>query len=699
MTATAPAIKTNRLILNNTPYISGPRRPVAEIRADSTINRVLVRGVFRHANADAAAAWALGFVPVVYLGLSGGGYDIVARSQIGILAWWAVLVGAIIGILPRTRLSPLAWATVALLAAFFVWTWIATGWTQSEERTLAETARLGTYLGVLVLALCLASRGALRPMLCGLAGAIALVSALAVLSRLIPSWFPADVTRMIYATSRLSYPFDYSDGVGEFAALGFPVLLYVATGARSLVGRALGVAAIPVVTLCVALTVSRGGILATAVGVVFFFALVPDRLPRIGTGLIAAAASAVVLLALFHRAGVRYVLHGQAPAGQRHAMLAVVLLASAAAGLVQAGATILLRRRERPRWSVVSPRGGAIVGAAIAAAVVAVVLFGIASGTDHHLWQQFKRANGPATGSQYSRLLSIAGSHRYQYWQAAIAAFKTSPWKGIGPGTFEFYWAQHNTLNEFVRNAHSLYLETLAEAGIIGLALIAGFLALALVGGAARSFRKQGEPRLAVASAVAGVAAFCAAAAFDWVWQIGVIPIIAMVLVAVAVAPVSPSREASRSARGLAGRRIAAGFGGQRIAAGFGGQRIVLGLGCLAALWAIVGPLSTTTALRSSQSASSHGNLRKALTDAATAQEIEPGSASPRLQRALILEQLGDVSGASQAIGQAEQRERTNWRIWLVASRIATEAGKPAVALSDYRRARSLNPTSPIFQQ
>jgi predicted Zn-dependent protease len=61
------------------------------------------------------------------------------------------------------------------------------------------------------------------------------------------------------------------------------------------------------------------------------------------------------------------------------------------------------------------------------------------------------------------------------------------------------------------------------------------------------------------------------------------------------------------------------------------------------------------------------------------------------------LEQLRYVRGAAEAIGQAEAREPTNWTIWLVASRIATEAGRAKEALADYKRAHALNPTSTLF--
>jgi O-antigen ligase len=627
-------------------------------------------------SAENVGPWLLAFAPTVYLGLSGGGYDIVARSEVGILLWWIVLLGVLVGVLPRARLSAPAWAAVLLFAGFLAWTWIALGWTESQERTLAEVCRVATYLGVLVLALALVSGRSVHALLSGLACAIGVVSLIAVLSRLVPGWFPADSASDLYATARLRYPFDYSDAVGEFAALGVPLLLYLATGARTLAGRALAAGALPAVALCLALTVSRGGILAAAVGLIVFYALVPDRLPRLATGLAFALATAGMMLELAQLRGVRET-YGQAPAGQRHSMLLVLVLACAAVGLVQMGIT-LAARRTRPRWLAVPRRGAQAIGALILAAVAALVIIGIASGTDHRLWQEFKRVNPPPAHSTYFRLLSIAGSHRYQYWQVAIAAFHSSPWKGIGPGTFQFYWSQHQTIGEFVRNAHSLWIETLAELGIVGIALLGALFAFGLIAGAARGLRAPPASRLAAATAVAALAAFCAAAAFDWVWQFGVMAMIAMLLLAAALAGDGAGERADSARRRLA-------------------TRVVLALAAIVALWAIAVPLTATTEVRSSQAAVVRGHFRTALADAATAQNVEPAAASPRLQRALILEQLGDLAGARQAIAQAERREPTNWRIWLVASRIATESDQPRLALDYYRRARALNPTSLIF--
>jgi hypothetical protein len=624
------------------------------------------------------AAWLLGFAPVVYLALSGGGYDIIVRSEIGILIWWLVLLGAAGGLLPRRQLSPLAWWALGLIAAFLLWTWLAMGWTQSQERTMAEVARVATYAGTLVLGLSLVNSETSRALLSGLACAVGLVALLAVLSRLLPSLFPADTAAKLYATPRLRYPFDYSDGVGEFAALGLPLLLFTATAGRTLAGRVVAAAGLPVVVLCLALTVSRGGILAAAVGLIVFFAVVDNRLPKLATALFAAVGSTVVMAELLHLAGVRDAFMHPAPAGQRHTMLLVLALVCIGVGIAQVALVMLGRRVRRPGWSRIPVIGARAITAAIVVVLVAVVVIGIGAGTDNHLWQQFKQPNPTASGNQYFRLFSIAGSHRYQYWQAAVAAYHVKPWQGIGPGTFEFYWAQHNTVSEFVRNAHSLYFETLAELGIVGLILIVAFILLVIIGGAASALRASPTHRAAVATGTAGFAAFAAAAAFDWVWQIGVMPLIAMLLAAVALGG-AQFREWIRSGRVRFVPRVIF---------------VVAGLVCL---WGIAVPLATTVEVRASQAAALRGEFRTALSDAATAQNLESGAASPRLQRALLLEQLGDVPGARRAISQAQTRERTNWRIWLVASRLATEANRPHEALADYQHAKRLNPTSPIF--
>jgi O-antigen ligase len=169
-----------------------------------------------------------------------------------------------------------------------------------------------------------------------------------------------------------------------------------------------------------------------------------------------------------------------------------------------------------------------VVRSLVVVAVVCVV--GVAAGVPHDAhdrWQEFKAPVGAvAAGAQdnvFSRLSAANGNGRYQYWQAARDADGTSPLKGIGPGTFEFWWARDGTTPGFIRDAHSLYFETLAETGIVGLVLLGGLLASLLMVALVRSLRAPPALRIWLAAAVAAVATFMTAAASEWVWEMAAI--------------------------------------------------------------------------------------------------------------------------------------------------------------------------------
>jgi len=616
----------------------------------------------------------------VYLGLSGGGYDVVVRSELGLVIWWLVILGLLVGLLPRANVPRSGAISIALLTGFLVWTWIGLSWSHSHELTLAQVGRLSTYLGIFVLSLCLIDLRSARALLGGIATGIAIVSGLAVLSKLVPSLFPVNSSSEFYATTRLSYPFDYADAVGEFAALGVPLLLYTATSARTLVVRAASAGALPIVLLCLGMTVSRGGILAAFVGTVVFLALIPNRIPRLPTLAVVGAAIAVLMLALLHRPGLRDRL-GVAPSGERHSMIVICIAVVVGTALAQAALVLVMRRVRRPSWLRVSRRAAQVTAGAIALAVVVGVAVAASSGAISSLWHDFKQPNPSVHPNQYLRLLSVAGSHRYQYWQVALKAFDSAPLTGIGGGTFRFYWAQHQTLGEYVLNAHSLWFETLAETGLVGLLLLDAFFGYLVVRGAFRAFRAPFAKQEVLTAATAMLVAFCAAAAFDWVWQVGVIPMVTLVAAAVIASDLREPGGGPETRKPLGVR-----------------TRITLAVASLLAMVLIAIPVAMTVSVRSSQSAAARGDLKAALADANAAQLVEPGAATPRLQRALLLEQVGNIPEASAAIAQAIAREPDNAQLWLVASRLATESNDPQKALSDYNHAKSLDPTSTIFR-
>jgi hypothetical protein len=225
----------------------------------------------------AFAAWSLSFALVTYLSLRGGGYDIAVRSEAGILVWWLLLAGAVAGLMP-SRFGPRGWVAILLLAAFAAWTGLAIGWSDSAEQSMIELGRLAAYLGVLVLAIALQGRAAARHTINGLTCAIGLVTLLALLSRLLPTIFPPGPhLQFLGPTSarKLSYPLGYWNALADFAAMGVPLLLAAALGARTIAVRAVAAAMLPLSSICIYLTVSRGGVIALGFGIAAFLLLVP----------------------------------------------------------------------------------------------------------------------------------------------------------------------------------------------------------------------------------------------------------------------------------------------------------------------------------------------------------------------------------------------------------------------------------------
>jgi len=635
----------------------------------------------RRVDWGATALWLLCFALVAYLGLKGGGYDPLVHDQVGIATWWIVLLATAVGAIPRSR--PGRWALVAFgfLAAFVLWTALSLSWTDSVEQTWADLARIAGYLGVFAFSIFAAGRLGARRLAGAVAAAIVFVSVVALLSRFHPAWFPGANQTASFLSSdreRLSYPLHYWNAVAALVAIGLPLVLQAAAGAKPVALRALAAAALPALALTIFFTLSRGGMAAAAIALAAFFAFCPDRVAKLPTLLLATLGGAILIFAADSRDALQHGLANGAAHSQGNQMLAITLLVCVLTGFAQAAIVLGGRRLERPTWSVPTRRQS--VSALAAAALIAIVCAAAfdAPGRASGAWSEFKEKNSPGRGA--ARLGSAAGQNRYQLWSAAVHENATRPLAGTGSGTFQFWWAQHADVDEIVRDTHSLYMQTLGELGIVGLALLVGLIATVLVAGARAAWLCERAERAALAAALAGCLAFFVTAAFDWMWQIPVLPV-SMLL--------------------LAGALLTARRPGSQMEGGQFGLPWRLGVGAVAlvAIVVIAIPLAATALVRQSEADFREGDLQGALDAARGAQNAEPAAASPRLQQALVLEAAGELSAASNAAAAATEKERANWRNWLVLSRIEAERGRAVASVAAYRRARSLNPRASIFQR
>lgn len=647
--------------------------------------------------AELAGPWlgtaVLPFVLVFYLAMQGGGYDPIVRGEVGIAAWWILVLGVAVGELPRRRPAVAASGALALLALFAVWVGLGISGAESSERAIAELARVLSLLGVFALAIAAQGPGGLRRTIGAVATAVALVGGLALLSRLEPGWFPSNVTAQFLPEtgSRLGYPINYWNGLATLVVIGVPLLLTVSLSAARIPVRALAAAAIPPLVLTGFFTLSRGGALELAAALSVLAVLWPRRLAALPVVAVTALGSILLVIGGLQRDALQDALQNEAAISQGDSMLAMVLVVCVGVGLLVTALSYAERFALLPSLRPSRRQAGALAGAA----AVIVVVVGLAAGAPGELsdrWQEFKTPI--EEGSTAERFTSASGNGRYEYWQASVDAFESEPLTGIGPGSYEFWWAREGSVPGFVRDAHSLYLETLAEMGIVGLALLVGLLGWVLAAGVVRMREANVQQRMLLAGALAAMVAFLVAAAIDWVWEITVLPVAFLLLAAALVG----DRGGPRSSARLVARAEQAPKAAPRSRARGVLIRGALVLAALVALALVAIPLASDKALRASQAAAASGQFGPALDDASEADRLEPYAATPNLQKALLLETQGDLVGALAAVTEATMDEPTNWRTWLTRSRIEAESGEAEASVRSYRRARSLNPRSPLFQ-
>lgn len=645
--------------------------------------QVLVPVLSRRLDPGAICAWLLPLAVVAYLGLSNGGFEVLERSEVGIVLAECLLIGAAVLALPVVGGTRAGRIAISILLAFGAWTALSLIWTESAERTLTEGARVGMYAAGFALAL---SAGAYwRQILAGTASAIGLLCLVALLSRFEPGLFPEQATGQFFSqevVARLAYPINYSSALGALAAIGLPLLLAMTSVARTIAGQAVAGAAVPACALTLWLTASGLSAPAAVLGLAAYVALAPDRVPKLASLLVAAIGSAVLFAAVVQREALDLGLTDAAAEQQGTEMLVIALVVCVGVGLVQVAISLAARHAERPGWLRFSRRPSLRAVAAIAAATVVVGVAAGAPGEVSDAWERFKStpAETPTHESRASQILEYSSNGRYDFWRSATEAGWSEPLTGLGAGTFEFWWAREGDFG-FVLDAHSLYFETFAELGFVGLLLIVAFTIFVLSVGMGR-VRRTSSPtlRTGLAAAVAGCVAFFAAALTDWMWELAVLPAIFFALAAVAITGgVERPLPAPRAPR-------------SRIS----GRAAMVALALVVLVVNLV-TLHVNSKLGDSRALAGAGEFEPALDRAREASSFG-GLATPAvLQQALVLEEQGEIAAAAELARRAAADEPANWRNWVVVARLEARLGNTEAAVDAYRRVKSLNPRSALF--
>ncbi len=291
-------------------------------------------------------------------------------------------------------------------------------------------------------------------------------------------------------------------------------------------------------------------------------------------------------------------------------------------------------------------------GIALAAALVVVAVVAAVGG---RAWHQFSSPDIQFPSNPQAHFADLSGAGRHEFYKVALEAFGEKPLLGHGAGTYQFSWNQLRTIELPVHDAHSLYLESFAELGVIG-----GLLVIALIGtllwcGFRHLARRARTQRDRYAVLLATMLAFAVGAAFDWFWEIPALGAFFFLAAGVVVAArcnqlaADPRRPTSSNADG---RR----FGLTVTAVASPGSR--------PSPWS--GPCWSNTRSTPARPPPPR-RLRQRHDHAETARSIEPWAASPYVQLGLLAERQGNYPVAITHFSHAIEREDRNWQLVLPA--------------------------------
>lgn len=611
------------------------------------------------------AAFLLTFGGLLLVALEQGAYDVVVRHQVGLVIWWVLALAFLTGLLPRTRPSAPGWAVITALILFGAWTALSLLWTSDEARTLLEVARVAMHLGVVVLVGSALDRHTWRPAIAGATAAAAFVILAALSRRLFPDTFGEDVIAQAFGSNRLSYPLGYWNAVGAWAGMTSALCLAWSAHARFWLWRGLTLAVVPAAIATSYLTYSRASLGGTVLGLIVLLLASRNRFTLAAHAVVAGVFGVLAIRAIRDAPQI-----AEATGGAGASAVAWTLVAGAVVSVLVGLATGKLGL-DRVR---LAPRAGRVAfGVAGVAAVAALSVAAVTVGPD--AWDQFKDTSNTQAADPAERLRSLNGS-RYAVWSVTLKAARDDLATGTGAGTFEYTWNALATKDEFVRDAHSLYLEPLSEMGIPGLALILLVLASSiwLVVRALVDAADRALDRGALAGASAACAAFFFGAGVDWLWESTAVACLMLVLLG-----------AVSAATGIRAGRTG------------WGVRLPLAVACLLLCLLQLPALVSTSEIRESQSAFGRGDLPSALSHANDAIETEPWAAAPYVQRALVLEGAGQLPQAIAALERAADRAPSDWRTHLLIARMEARRGDATAALRAFRRAQALRPRGKFF--
>jgi tetratricopeptide (TPR) repeat protein len=374
---------------------------------------------------------------------------------------------------------------------------------------------------------------------------------------------------------------------------------------------------------------------------------------------LALAPAAIVGLALAYRSdGLTNVTASLEAASHEGHRLALVLVALAVVnGLVAVGLAATQRFSFGP--AARTAYAAVLVLALVAALTSVFVRYGSPPTLAERAYDTLATPTSSGSQDLNQRLFTLSSRARVLTWRAAWADFEENRLLGSGAGTYELYWAAHRTSPVKVRDAHSLYLETLAELGPMGLILLVGGLVTPVAAAV------KARTRSLVPAATAAYVAFLVHAGVDWDWEMSGLTITGLLC---GVALLVAARRGNVEPFSLRARVA------------------LIAVAVALAAAAFVGAMGNSQ-IAASRDAASSGQWTEAADHARNAMTWMPWSSEPWQLAGEAQLALGQRELARSTLSTAIDKDPRDWELWLALSRASNgverrEAAAQAVRLN-----------------
>jgi O-antigen ligase len=457
---------------------------------------------------------------VVGFGLHNGGFfpETIGIATIVVLAALLVRVTLDPGsFAEQPRAAGVGLVALALLGA---WLLLSSTWSDAPSRAILEYGRLLLYAGLAALFMSVPrSEPRARAFAIALAVGCAVIGIAALGPWLLPNDFALNAA---FRRDRLNWPTSYWNATGLMAAFGAVLCTHLVCSVRDHpVVRVLGAGAVPLLIGTLVFSGSRGAVVAGVVGIAVYLATGPSR--GMLTGLpVAAAATAAAAVNATGVTGLDAAKPTAAALDAGHDAAVVMILIGVAAAVVRAALVLADRRLAAARLPVPDRRIAWSVGVGL---LVVGAVVSIALGSPNRLsdaWDRFTDTQPVSSTEQAGdRFTQLGNNGRIDVWRVAWDdGVRSETLRGIGAGTYALLWQRGRPTTQYVVDAHSLELETLAELGVVGLVL----LLVALVGLIGALWSRALRDRAPAWAALAAVAtAWAVRSSVDWDWEMPVL--------------------------------------------------------------------------------------------------------------------------------------------------------------------------------